>query len=65
MSDVWGTVVQMERDKALGDDADSLRKENRRLMEKIDAALQRLNESGAGEMGLIDTIHATHAILRG
>lgn len=27
MSDTWGTVYQMERDKALGQDADSLRKE--------------------------------------
>lgn len=30
----------------------------------IDEALQRLNESGTGEMGLTDTIHATHKILR-
>lgn len=29
----------------------------------IDAAMQRLNESGTGEMGLLDTIHATHKIL--
>lgn len=29
----------------------------------ITAAMQRLNESGTGEMGLIDTIHATHAML--
>jgi len=27
------------------------------------AAMQRLNESGTGEMGLTDTIHATHRIL--
>lgn len=28
------------------------------------AAMKRLNESGTGEMGLLDTIHATHEILR-
>jgi hypothetical protein len=27
-------------------------------------AMQRLNESGTGEMGLVETIHATHDILR-
>jgi hypothetical protein len=27
-------------------------------------AMQRLNESGAGEMGLVETIHATYDILR-
>jgi hypothetical protein len=31
MSEVWGTVYQMERDKALGQDADSLRTEIARL----------------------------------
>lgn len=35
------------------------------LREKITNAMQRLNESGTGEMGLIDTIHSTHAILHG
>lgn len=30
----------------------------------MDAAMQRLNESGTGEMGLVDTIHAVHQILR-
>lgn len=31
MSDVWGTVYQLERDKATGNDPDSLRRENERL----------------------------------
>jgi ABC-type branched-subunit amino acid transport system permease subunit len=31
MSDTWGTVYQMERDKAMGYDADSLRRKNARL----------------------------------
>ena len=34
------------------------------LENSIAAAMQRLNESGTGEMGLLDTIHATHEILR-
>jgi hypothetical protein len=35
-----------------------------RLRAIIDAAMQRLNESGTGEMGVVETIHATHDILR-
>ena len=31
--------------------------------EAITSAMQRLNESGTGEIGLVDTIHATHHIL--
>lgn len=38
--------------------------EVQRLRTKIAAAMQRLNESGTGEMGLLDTIHAVHAILK-
>lgn len=33
------------------------------LQTAVIQACDRLNESGTGEMGLIDTIHATHAIL--
>lgn len=40
MSDTWGTVYQMERDKALGNDAESLRLENARLR----AALEPFTE---------------------
>lgn len=43
---------------------DALIAEIERLRSVIGAATQRLNESGTGEMGLLDTIHATHAILR-
>ena len=31
MSDVWGTVYRLERDKALGNDSESLRREIARL----------------------------------
>ena len=34
------------------------------LVEALRLAVQRLNESGTGEMGLIDTIHETDSILR-
>jgi len=34
------------------------------LVEALRLAMQRLNESGTGEMGLIDTIHETDSILR-
>lgn len=34
-----------------------------RLRSVIKAAMQRLNESGTGEMDVVETIHATHAIL--
>ena len=48
----------------LNQELDDLRAENKRLRAKIDAALQRLNESGTGEIGLLNTIHATHTILK-
>lgn len=31
MSETWGTVYQLERDKALGNDPETLRRENERL----------------------------------
>lgn len=31
MSDVWGTVYQLERDKSMGNDPESLRREIERL----------------------------------
>lgn len=34
------------------------------LRAAIETAMQRLNESGTGEMGVVETIHATHGILR-
>jgi hypothetical protein len=33
------------------------------MLAALKAAQQRLNESGTGEMGLIDTIHAVHALI--
>ena len=42
----------------------SLRAEVEALRSAIESANQRLNESGTGQMGLIDTIHATASILR-
>ena len=43
---------------------DGLMAQIERLRAIIDAAMQRLNESGTGEMGVVETIHATHDILR-
>jgi hypothetical protein len=34
------------------------------LVESLEAITQRANESGIGEMGLIDTIHAMHGIAK-
>ena len=45
--------------------ADAIANQLREAARLIQAALQRLNESGTGEMGLLETIHATHDILRG
>lgn len=41
-----------------------LEAENKRLREALENLIQRANESGIGEMGLIDTIHAMHKIAR-
>lgn len=45
MSDVWGTVYQLERDRATGNDPESLRRE----VERMRAAL--LNIQAAAERG--------------
>ena len=54
--------------KELPDDlnmtGEQLVREVRRLHSIITDAGQRLNESGTGQMGLLETIHATHDILR-
>jgi hypothetical protein len=49
---------------ALWDRCEKADAEIERLRAIIDAAMQRLNESGTGEMGVVETIHATHDILR-
>jgi hypothetical protein len=51
MSDeTWGTVYRMERDKALGDDPESLRADNERLRAALRGALRMVEDfaSGAG-----------------
>jgi hypothetical protein len=54
--------LRAEQEQLLGGAARSIA-ENVTLRAVITAAMQRLNESTTGEMGLIDTIHVTHAIL--
>ncbi len=46
MSDVWGTVYQMERDKATGDDPESCR--------RLRAALMRLANEVRATMSLAE-----------
>ena len=48
-----------------GRTADAIADQLREAARMMQAALLRLNESGTGEMGLLETIHATHDILRG
>jgi hypothetical protein len=45
-----------ERDRAMSD--------NVRYVAALEAAAQCLNESGTGEMGLLNAIHAAHAIIQ-
>jgi hypothetical protein len=44
--------------------ADERSKENVRLRKALETIQQRANESGTGEMGLLDTVHAMHKIAR-
>lgn len=51
MSDVWGTVYQMERDKALGNDADTLRREAVSLKARIALLTDAVWEFGQHRAG--------------
>ena len=57
---VWTWHEQRAKDAEIA----ALRAEVEALRSAIESANQRLNESGTGQMGLIDTIHATASILR-
>jgi len=45
-------------------DFDSLAAENEALRRALEKTAQRLNESATGEMGLLETIHQAHGIVR-
>jgi hypothetical protein len=58
------TIAAMRGKKAAEAQLAERAAEVARLREAFNKAEQRLNESGTGEMGLIDTIHAVYAIIR-
>jgi len=63
LRDLTAANLERARDEA-NQRADSLAAENEAMRRALEKTAQRLNESTTGEMGLLETIHQSHGIVR-